>query len=231
MGVKPKESAQRAAERTEESMNEKFFSLPEEKQQNIINAAMEVFAQNEYKRASTELIAVRAGVSKGLLFYYFHNKKELYLFLYDYVVEIMKSQIGNQRMRQITDFYEMLRYCTEEKVRILGRNPYLMEFSMRAFYSEKEEVSDSLKQMNTSLLQVLYQQYFGHIDTSRFKETVDPYRVFKMLQWMADGYIHELQMENKKLDVDLLAQEFEDWMDMMKKLTYKEEYLDECHRD
>ena len=56
-------------------MNEKFFALPEEKRQRIINAAMEVFGKNEYKRASTDLIAVKAGISKGLLFYYFHNKK------------------------------------------------------------------------------------------------------------------------------------------------------------
>jgi TetR/AcrR family transcriptional regulator len=39
-------------------MNEKFYSLPEEKQLKIINAAMEVFGQNEYKRASTDLMLI-----------------------------------------------------------------------------------------------------------------------------------------------------------------------------
>ena len=62
-------------------MNEKFQSLSQEKQQAVINAAMEVFGKNEYKRASTDLIAAKAGISKGLLFYYFRNKKELYLSL------------------------------------------------------------------------------------------------------------------------------------------------------
>lgn len=56
-------------------MNEAFADLPEEKQHAIYNAAMEVFGQYDYKRASTDLIAAKAGVSKGLLFYYFHNKK------------------------------------------------------------------------------------------------------------------------------------------------------------
>ena len=59
-------------------MNEKFYELPEEKQLYVLNAAMEVFAEYEYKKASTDLIAAKAGVSKGLLFYYFHNKKSLY---------------------------------------------------------------------------------------------------------------------------------------------------------
>ena len=56
-------------------MSERFKELPEEKQLSIMRAATEVFAKYEYKKASTDLIASKAGVSKGLLFYYFHNKK------------------------------------------------------------------------------------------------------------------------------------------------------------
>ena len=61
-------------------MNEMFFRLPEEKQQRIINAGIEVFSNHEYKRASTDEIARKAGISKGLLFHYFHNKKSFYLY-------------------------------------------------------------------------------------------------------------------------------------------------------
>ncbi len=64
-------------------MNEKFFSLPEEKQQAIINAGYRVFSQNTYKKSPVSEIAAEAGISKSLLFYYFRNKKELYLFLWE----------------------------------------------------------------------------------------------------------------------------------------------------
>ncbi len=56
-------------------MNEKFFALPEEKRRRIVNAAMEAFGKNEYKRASTDDIAARAGISKGLLFHYLAAKR------------------------------------------------------------------------------------------------------------------------------------------------------------
>ena len=62
-------------------MNEKFFSLPEEKQQAILNAGYRVFSQNTYKNSPMSQIAEAAGISKSLLFHYFHNKKELYLYL------------------------------------------------------------------------------------------------------------------------------------------------------
>ena len=45
-------------------MNEKFFSLPEEKQQAIINAGFRVFSQNTYKKSPVSEIAAEAGISK-----------------------------------------------------------------------------------------------------------------------------------------------------------------------
>lgn len=205
-------------------MNEKFFALPEEKQERIINAAMEVFGKNEYKRASTDLIAVKAGISKGLLFYYFHNKKELYMYVYNFLIEIMKDQIADTTFLELTDFFELLRYAGTGKAVMLEKHPYILDFAMRAFYSENEIVSDTLKSFNTMQEEVMYQMYFGHIDTYKFKDSVEPFKVYKMLRWMGDGYIHDKQMAGKAIDINELLKEFNDWMDMMKKLVYKEEY-------
>ena len=58
-------------------MNEKFYSLPEEKQQRILNAGFCVFSQNSYKKSSMNEIAQQAQISKSLLFFYFRNKREL----------------------------------------------------------------------------------------------------------------------------------------------------------
>ena len=52
-------------------MENKFLELPKEKQLRIINAGMEYFGQYGYKNAKTDDIATKAGISKGLLFYYF----------------------------------------------------------------------------------------------------------------------------------------------------------------
>ena len=205
-------------------MNEKFFALPEEKQERIINAAMEVFGKNEYKRASTDLIAVKAGISKGFLFYYFHNKKELYMYVYNFLIEIMKDQIADTTFLELTDFFELLRYAGAGKAVMLEKHPYILDFAMRAFYSENEIVSDTLKSFNTMQEEVMYQMYFGHIDTYKFKDSVEPFKVYKMLRWMGDGYIHDKQMAGKAIDINELLKEFNDWMDMMKKLVYKEEY-------
>lgn len=208
-------------------MNVKFYSLPEEKQLAIMNAAMEVFAKNEYKRASTDLIAAKAGISKGLLFYYFHNKKELYLFLYDYLIEVMKEQVIDSKFGEITDFFELLSYSSSMKMKILEKNPYIMDFAVRAFYSEKEEVSEDLKVVNIMQEDQLYKMYFSGIDAYKFRDGVNPYHVYKMLRWMADGYMHDVQMSGSQVSLDEMNQEFNMWIGMMRKMFYKEEYQDE----
>ena len=78
-------------------MNEKFFSLPEEKQQAIINAGYRVFSQNSYKNSPMSEIAEAAGISKSLLFHYFRNKKELYLYLLEYAAEITFTYLNDYR--------------------------------------------------------------------------------------------------------------------------------------
>lgn len=209
-------------------MNEKFYSLPKEKQNRIINAAMEVFADNEYKRASTDLIAVKAGISKGLLFYYFQNKKELYLYVYNYLIDVMKGLAADSSYLEISDFFALLEHFVRRKMIVLEENPYITEFSLRAFYSEKEEVSEALNNQNAEERDNLYGTYFSHIDKTKFKEEINPYKIYQMLVWMTDGYLHERRMNGKGWELNELMDEFNIWMDTMKNMVYKEEYRNGC---
>ncbi len=48
-----------------------------EKQESIINAALELFAEEGYRSTSTSKVAKQAGVSEGLIFRHFENKEGL----------------------------------------------------------------------------------------------------------------------------------------------------------
>ena len=198
-------------------------------QQSIINAGMQVFAENDYKNASADLIASKAGISKGLLFYYFQNKKELYLYIYHYLAEIMIDQIVDIQLKELTDFFEVLRYAARNKVKALQKNPFILDFAMRAFYLEKESVAKQVNAFNNEQENQLYNVYFGQIDEYKFKAGVDPYRVYKMIRWMADGFVHDMRISGKTLNLEVMEKAFNEWLVLMKKLAYKEEYQDECY--
>src|SRR5699024_896896 len=68
-----------------------FHKLKSEKQQRIINAAFKEFEQNGFDKASTNEIVKDATISKGALFHYFNNKKDLYIYLIDYSIQIIEK--------------------------------------------------------------------------------------------------------------------------------------------
>lgn len=205
-------------------MNEKFFQLPQEKQLRIINAAMEVFSKNEYKHASTELMATKAGVSKGLLFHYFKNKKELYFYLLDYCEKAVKSQVLGQNFFEITDFFDLLEYSAQTKYKLMEKNPFLLEFAMRSFYSKGEEISLQLNRRNQGVLEDLFDLYFKNIDFSKFQAGIQPQQMLQMLTWMVSGYIQEKQRENN-FDLNQMMQDYRQWASLFKKIAYRKEYL------
>ena len=53
----------------------------------IIQAAAEVFAEKGYQGARVIDVARRAGIGKGTVYEYFHNKQELFLAVFDWYVE------------------------------------------------------------------------------------------------------------------------------------------------
>ncbi len=125
-------------------VSERFLALPEEKQRRLVAAGFKVFGLNEYKKASTEDIAREAGISKGYLFYYFRNKQALYLYLYDKALEISRAQVLDSYFHSITDFFEMMAYSARKKAQLSVDFPYLTEFILRAYYSQREDVSGAL---------------------------------------------------------------------------------------
>ena len=206
-------------------MNERFFELSEEKQLRIINAGFEVFAQNEYKRASTDEVGRLGGISKGLLFYYFHNKKLFYLFLFDYAFEQLTAYVVDESFAQYTDFFELCEYAALKKQEMLRATPYLFEFLLRAFYSNKEDVSPDLNKRFSDTLALLYGNYFRNIDSSKFKPGVSLQEILQMMTLISDGYVHELQRTGKRATVEEFMEKYKRWSLLFKQMAYKEEFI------
>src|SRR5450755_4272446 len=61
--------------------------LPEERPQQILDAALSVFAEHGIAEARLEEIATRAGVSKGTIYLYFPSKEELFR-------EVVRQRVG-----------------------------------------------------------------------------------------------------------------------------------------
>lgn len=205
-------------------MNEKFWALPKDKRDRIINAALEVFAKNEYKKAPMSEIAREAGISKSLLFHYFHNKKELYLFLYDYALDFMMRELNKEDLVQERDFIEMFRRSLLAKCRIAREYIYMNQFMMQAYFEDEPEVKECLADRTTLLLDESMGKILDIIDTSKFRRSEDAAQLLKNSIWLAEGYLFHQSRTNSN-NVDQWEKDFIEIIEFWKQGYYREEYL------
>lgn len=204
-------------------MNEKFFELPRERQRQIVNGALKVFSMSSYYQTSTLEVAREAGISKGLLFHYFKNKKELYLFLYEYCVNLLLGELEKNKNMEETDFFKILLQSQKLKCKLMKEYRYIYEFIVKVYMETDKEVTGDIAGFSKPLINDNYRHFFDRIDAKKFREGVDIPLLFQSLQWCADGFMRSALRVNKSLDeIDL---EFEKILELYKQNFYREEFL------
>ena len=200
-------------------MNDKFFNLKREKQDRFINAALKIFAENGYHKASTDDIVREAGISKGLLFHYFGSKQGLYEFVYNYSTRVLMMEYTDHVPLFQEDFFELQKQMETAKRNVMISYPYMNVFVNQAFREESREVlevvADSMDRYSAGLAQV-----YGKADISRFKDSVDPSAVLKMCLFMADGVLNE-QFKNGKISPESYYEEIISYLELLKANLYK----------
>jgi len=202
----------------------KFLSLEKDKQERIINAAIDEFAQRGYHHASTNKIIDRAKISKGILFHYFKSKKDLFLFLYDYSIELLASEIYESLDYEETDIFQKMRQSAKLKFNVFQRHPQMFNFIMRAYFEQAEEVKDALVIKNSSIIKENVNKFYLNFDKTRFREGIDPDKAVKLIYWSLEGFGNEIQSKLKYIDADqyeTLLSEMEEYIKILEKCFYQ----------
>ena len=203
---------------------EKFLSLPKGKQKNIIDAALAAFGKMGYRKASMNDIATAAGISKGLVFHYFGNKKALYLYLIEFSGNIVLGEMNRRFDKTISDFFDRIRLATEIKMSLIKQYPAILLFLGSVYYETDKEVADNIKGILAQSEEVRGGLAFDGMDASKFKEGIDPRLVVNILIKFSEGYVSGTP-NTAEIDFDKLHSEFEACLNLMRNNFYKEEFL------
>lgn len=203
---------------------EKFLSLPIEKQNIIIDAALRAFGAKGYKKASISDIAAAAGISKAMVFHYFGTKKTLYLYLMNLCGTIIINEVNEKFDNSISDFFDRIKMSSNIEISVMKRHAAIPSFLASVYFENDEEVKDDIKAVLDSGEDFRNKIAFDGMDTSKFKEGVDLKLLMKMLMWMTDGYMKTLS-DRPEISFDTMQEEFNQCLDMLKNNFYKEEYV------
>ena len=196
-------------------MNSRFFSLPEEKQQIILNAGFHVFSRNTYKKSPMSEIADAAGISKALLFHYFHNKKELYLFLWVTCARITVEEMERSGCYEQKDLFNSMNYGMQAKMRITRQYPDMAFFAVKAFYEKDPEVSSDIQKSMAKYLSIHATRKLQELDPEEFIPGIDLNMMYKEMYWAYEGYLWEY-LQRGNLNFDEMERGFQNLLDFWK---------------
>ncbi|NBG88824.1 TetR/AcrR family transcriptional regulator [Isachenkonia alkalipeptolytica] len=206
-------------------MYSNFHKLKEEKKKQILSSAMEEFRQYGFEKASTIEIAKNAKISKGALFNYFNTKRDLYVYLIDYSLQVIegfyeKIDLTEQDLFKRIENVGLLKLYTQQKY------PYVFDF----LTSTREEGSPEVKEIIIEKTEYIYKQgiskIYQNIDYSKFREDIDIEKAVEVINWTMLGFseksIRQLGgFENIHKFGETFLQEWKAYGEMLKKCYYK----------
>ena len=185
-------------------MNEKFYALPAEKQHAIINAGYRIFSQNSYKNSPMSEIADAANISKSLLFYYFKNKKELYMFLWDKCAQLTINYLTKYQCYGCSNLFESMERGMKAKMEIIRLYPDMANFVIKAFYETNIEVANDVQNSFRKYFDLKKDKTLLRIDKEQFVEGIDIEMMYKDMYWASEGFLWEMV---RKGQVDMAEME------------------------
>ena len=103
----------------------------------IFEASMKLFAEKGYDATSIEEITAAVGVAKGTLYYHFSSKEEIFKFLVDEGVKLLKNSISI-KTDKMTNSLDKLRAIVLIQIKILFKYESFMTIILSKIWGNDE---------------------------------------------------------------------------------------------
>jgi AcrR family transcriptional regulator len=197
-----------------------FTGLNADKRERIINTALTVFGQNGYKKAAAAEIAQEADMQKGMLFHYFASKKDLYLYLIDYCVNVMGCEM-DKRLDSFPDVFDKMKAATGIEMSLSGEYPAIARFLASLYRENDDDVKAEIERYIEDGIYLKTGWLLEGCDLSKFKDGVNPVTLEMFLIWAMEGFFDCVRFEDDTTVINGFVWEFYKNLDVMKKYLYK----------
>lgn len=207
-------------------MLSKLINLEPERRNAIIDAGLKEFATKGFDEASTNVIAKESGISKGLMFHYVNNKKDLFLFLYDYCSELINKEYIYLMNFNEKDIFKRLRQSYFLQLELLQKHPWIFEFNKISSITNSDEINKELEERLKEKQSLCYETMFDIIDESKFREGLDIAKCKQLIFWANIGFTNQIleeirSSERNELDYDKIVAKLDGYFTELRKIFYK----------
>lgn len=168
-------------------MYELFEKLPEDKKKIIIDVCIKEFGDFGYTNASTNNIVKNANISKGTLFNYFGNKKNLFLYILDYTTAFYIDYLIKRMKENSPDFFQRILDWAELKMAVSLEEPDIYNFFVSAFLNIPEELKNDIAERYQKLYEKGLFLTFDGLDMSLFRQDIDVKKAIDLILLAING--------------------------------------------
>jgi TetR/AcrR family transcriptional regulator len=114
-----------------------FRQLPPDKQERVMDAALEEFADRGYHQASLNRVVAQAGIAKGSLYQYFPNKEGMFRYIFQQALHRVRrtlTAVKEETLEQ--DFFTRLEKSLAGGVRFLREHPRIFNLYLKIQYDK-----------------------------------------------------------------------------------------------
>ena len=206
-------------------MTAKIQELDEKRRDDILNSALKEFASQGYDKASTNIIAKEAKMSKSLMFHYVGSKKDLFLAVYDYFSDYIKQKYFDLMNYSERDIFKRLRQSYLLQIEMLKKYPFIFDFNKLSRPTKCNELNNDIEVRISEKGRNCYPALFDDIDTSKFRKGLDIEICKKFIFWANVGFtnqiLEEMRDEERTLNLDYFIDEIDTYFNQLKKIFYE----------
>lgn len=206
-------------------MTAKFQDLDEKRRDDILNSALKEFASQGYDKASTNIIAKEAKISKALMFHYVGSKKDLFLAVYDYFSDYIKQKYFDLMNYSERDIFKRLRQSYLLQIEMLKKYPFIFDFNKLSRPTKCSELNNEIEIRTSEKGKNCYPALFDDIDTSKFRKGLDIEICKQFIFWANVGFtnqiLEKMRDEECTLNLDYFIDEIDNYFNQLKKIFYE----------
>ncbi|MCB8815532.1 TetR/AcrR family transcriptional regulator [Desulfosporosinus shakirovi] len=216
-------------------MYDNFENLNEEKKKKILDVCIHEFADKGYDKASTNSIIKEAGISKGILFHYFNNKKSLFFYMLDHCMQVMMGEFTKYPLTETKDIFQRFSELGVIKFKIAQKYPYIVKLFMEALASPPDDIRSEIEQKYIQASKEYMPTFFEDIDYSKFRNGVVPSKAIQIiilfLGALGEKYLKDYKGKEHEMfqDYDKIMAEYMEYMEILKYGMYGSELETNSH--
>jgi AcrR family transcriptional regulator len=172
-------------------VNQTFAKLPPEKQERILDAAVDEFSRWGYDKASINRMVDRLGIAKGSIFQYFGSKKNLYFHIFSYGVSLVKGTL--KAVRAETDreeFFVRLAKSLQAGIHFIRRYPRIYQIYLKMLFQEdfpfRADLLRTIRLFSIDYLRPIIKQ---GMERGELREDLDPELAAFFLDAVLDRFL------------------------------------------